>query len=230
MRKYCCVFSSLWWLAFSLHAAVNVNVTRVVFNHGEHQRTISLVNDGEYPVVVQSWVDDGAPDKGPSQAQAPFVVIPPVLKMLPGERRELRMLTSGRGLPTDRESLYWLNVYQIPPDVKNEQTGEKVRLALRNQLKVLWRPVNIGVLTEKSINLLNFSYRDGGIYASNQSSWNISLSEVHFGNYSITGIVIPPHSARQIFNTSPPSAGNNKINFVVINDEGNHWGFTTEVN
>lgn len=158
------------------------------------------------------------------------MVIPPVLKMLPGERRELRILTSGRGLLTDRESLYWLNIYQIPPEVKNSPVGEKVRLALRSQLKVLWRPENIGVLTEESINLLYFSYRHSGIYDDNRSDWNISLSEVNFGNYSITGIVIPPHSARQIFNISPPSKWNNKINFTVINDEGNHWGFTAEVN
>ena len=76
-------------LAFGLHAAVNISTTRVIFNHGETQRSVMLVNDGNYPVVVQSWVDDGTPEKGPSQASSPFIVLPPVLKILPVEHREL---------------------------------------------------------------------------------------------------------------------------------------------
>jgi P pilus assembly protein, chaperone PapD len=229
MRKFCFVFSSLWLLAFSLHAAVNINATRVVFNNGETQRVVSLVNDGDYPVVVQNWVDDGDPQKGPSQANAPFVVVPPVLKIQPGEKRELRIMTSGKGLATDRESLYWLNIYQIPPELKSAQPGEKVRLALRNQLKVLWRPKNVGVLTEKSINLLSFRYEDGTIHAINESAWNITLADVSFGDYSSSGIVVPPHSRSMIFNSAPPVKQDNKINFTVINDEGNRWGFSAEV-
>lgn len=230
MRKFCYVFSSLWLLAFSLQAAVNISTTRVVFNHGEHQRTVALVNDGDYPVVLQSWVDDGDPQKGPAQADAPFVVLPPVLKILPGEKRELRIMTTGKGLAADRESLYWLNVYQIPPEVKGAQAGEKVRLALRNQLKVLWRPANTGVLTEKSINLLNFRYEGGVIYAVNDSSWNITLSDVSLGEYSRSGIVVPPRTRSMIFNSASPAMRNNKINFTVINDEGNRWGFSAVVN
>lgn len=230
MRKFYYAFSSLWLLAFSLQAAVNISTTRVVFNHGETQRTVRLVNDGDYPVVVQSWVDEGDPQKGPSQASAPFVVLPPVLKILPGEQRELRIMTTGKGLAQDRESLYWLNVYQIPPEKKAEQAGEKMRLALRSQLKVLWRPKNTGVLTEKSINMLSFRYGSGTIYAVNDTSWNITLGDVSFEEYSISGIVVPPRSRTAIFNSASPVNRNNKINFTVINDEGNRWGFSSEVN
>lgn len=230
MSRFYCVFSSFLLLAFSVQAAVNISTTRVVFNHGETQRTVMLVNDGDYPVVVQSWVDDGAPDKGPSQASAPFVVLPPVLKIQPGEQRELRIMTTGKGLAQDRESLFWLNVYQIPPEMKNAPTGEKVRLTLRNQLKALWRPKNTGVLTEKSINLLSFRYESGMIHAVNDSSWNITLAEVSFGDYSTGGIVVLPHSRSMIFISVPPERRNNTINFVVINDEGNRWGFSAVVN
>lgn len=71
-------------------------------------------------------------------------------------------MTTGAGLANDYESLFWLNVYQVPAELKNSSTGEKVRLTLRNQLKVLWRPKNTGVLTEKSINLLSFHHENGG--------------------------------------------------------------------
>jgi P pilus assembly chaperone PapD len=114
--------------------------------------------------------------------------------------------------------------------MKDPQAGEKVRLALRNQLKVLWRPKNTGVLTEKTINLLSFRYEGGVIYAVNDSSWNITLAKVTFGDYSTTGIVVSPHSRRVIFKMTTPEMRNNKINFTVINDEGNRWGFSTVAN
>lgn len=75
MYKFYYVFSSLWMLAFGVQAAVNISTTRVIFNHGETQRTVMLVNDGNYPVVVQSWVDDGTPEKG-HRASSPFIVLP----------------------------------------------------------------------------------------------------------------------------------------------------------
>ncbi|SQA83732.1 putative chaperone protein EcpD [Citrobacter freundii] len=70
-------------LAFGVQAAVNISTTRVIFNHGETQRSVMLVNDGNYPVVIQSWVDDGTPEKGPSQASSPFIVLPPGAKNSP---------------------------------------------------------------------------------------------------------------------------------------------------
>jgi len=114
--------------------------------------------------------------------------------------------------------------------MKDAPAGEKVRLALRSQLKVLWRPKNTGVLTEKSINLLSFRYDGGIIYAVNDSSWNITLADVSLGEYSTTGIVVSPHSRSMIFNSAPPAMAHNKINFTVINDDGNRWGFSAEVN
>jgi len=224
MYKFWCVFSSFCLVAFSSQAAVNINMTRVIFNHGEVQRTVMLVNDGDYPVVIQSWIDDGLPERVPSQASAPFVVLPPVLKIQPGEQRELRVMTTGSGLADDRESLFWLNVYQIPPEQKQARNGEKILLALRNQIKVLWRPKKIGALTKESLNLLRFSNADGGIYATNDGPWNITLDNVSLGDYSISGIVVSPHSRQMIFRSVAPEQRNNKINFTVINDEGNRWG------
>lgn len=156
VRKFCCVFSSLLFLAGPALAVVNVNTTRVVFESGVQQKTVKLVNDGDYPVLVQSWIDDGDPLSTPDNAVSGFVVLPPVLKLLPGEQRELRLMGSGADLPADRESLFWLNIYQIPPEMKTTTNSEKVRLSLRTQLKVLWRPKGVGNPDEKSINLLIF--------------------------------------------------------------------------
>ncbi|MGK0599120.1 fimbrial biogenesis chaperone [Yokenella regensburgei] len=230
MRKFFYVFSSLLWLVTHADAAVNLNTTRVVFNAGATQRSVTLSNDGDYPVVVQSWVDDGNPENTPSQARAPFVVLPPVMKLMPGQQREIRVMTTGQGLPQDRESLYWLNVYQIPALPVSATAGEKVRLVLRNQLKVLWRPKAVGRLTEKSINQLTFIRKYGVIYAKNDSMWNITLAEASCGAFSSGGMVVPPWAERPLSALVTAVSGCNTINFTVINDDGNRWGFRAEVN
>lgn len=228
-RKYCCVFSSLFLLADPALAVVNVNTTRVVFESGVQHKTVKLVNDGDYPVLVQSWIDDGDPSSTPDNAASAFVVLPPVLKLLPGEQRELRLMGSGAGLPADRESLFWLNVYQIAPEMEKKSISEKVRLSLRTQLKVLWRPKGVDNPDEKSINLLVFSYDNGLIYVKNNTKWNMTLADLVMGEYSLSGIVIAPGDRQAIFKINVPVIRNNKINFAVLNDDGNKWGASATI-
>lgn len=229
VRKYYCVFSSLLLLAGPALAVVNVNTTRVVFESGVQQKTVKLVNDGDYPVLVQSWIDDGDPLSTPDSAASGFVLLPPVLKLLPGEQRELRLMGSGAGLPADRESLFWLNVYQIPPEMKTAPVSEKVRFSLRTQLKVLWRPKGLDNPDEKSINLLSFSHEDGVIYVKNNSKWNMTLTDLVMEDYSSSGIVVSPGDRQAIFKINAPAIRNNKINFAVLNDDGNKWGASATI-
>lgn len=230
MRKFCCVFSSLLLFSLPLQAAVNVNTTRVVFAHGVQQKTVKLVNDGDTPMLVQSWIDEGHPHSTPDNASPAFVVLPPMLKLLPGEQREIRLLGTGVGLAADSESMFWLNVYQIPPEQVSATHAEKVRLALRTQLKVLWRPRGVPDLNIDSMNMLSFIHKSGVIYAKNKTKWNITLSDVVMSNYSSDGLLVPPGEERAIFTINAPVARNNKIDFAVINDDGNKWGLSALIN
>ncbi len=205
---------------------MNVNTTRVVFAHGVQQKTVRLANDGDTPMLVQSWIDDGNPYSTPDNAHPAFVVLPPVLKLLPGEQREIRLMGSGAGLATDKESLFWLNVYQLPPEQAGTTHAEKVRLALRTQLKVLWRPKGISDLNIDSMNMLDFTHKSGAIYVKNKTQWNITLSDLVVENYSSNGLIVAPGEERAIFTINAPVARNNKIDFAVINDDGNKWGLS----
>lgn len=216
-------------LSHPVLAAVNVNTTRVIFENGVQQKPVKLVNDGDTPMLVQSWIDDGNPYSTPDNAHPGFVVLPPMLKLLPGEQREIRLLGTGEGLATDRESLLWLNIYQIPPELSSASNAEKVRLALRTQLKVLWRPEGISGLKIDHMNMLTFIRKSGNIYVINKTKWNITLSDLVMEKYSSNGFVIGPDEEKAIFTISAPVALNNKIDFAVINDDGNKWGLSARV-
>ena len=81
---------------------------------GPARGPLLLVNQNPYPVLVQAWVDDGALDGEPDTALAPFLPLPPVFRLEPGRQRSLRLLATGQAQARDRESLYWLNIYEIP--------------------------------------------------------------------------------------------------------------------
>ena len=229
VRKFCCVFSSLLLLSQPLLAAVNVNATRVVFDNGVQHKSLKLVNDGDQPMLVQSWIDDGAAHSTPDRANPAFVVLPPVLKLLPGEQREIRLMGSGVGLPTDRESLLWLNLYQIAPESPAASGAEKVRFALRTQLKVLWRPKTVPRLDLSSMNMLEFMRVSSDIYVVNKTKWNITLTDLVIEGYSSDGVVVAPGGKQAIFTLKSPVAINNKIDFAVINDDGNKWGLSASI-
>lgn len=54
--------------------------------------------------------------------------IPPILKLAGNKDAILRFVYSGSGLPTDRETVYWINVQEIPPSAKQENV---LQIAIR---------------------------------------------------------------------------------------------------
>lgn len=131
-------------------AAVNIDRTRIIFASDDIAQSLTLSNDNTTPMLLQVWTDAGNIDASPDNSKTPLVALPPVFKMQPGELRTLRLLLSSRQqLATDRESLFWLNIYQIPPvtqDIKNHP--RKLVLPLRLRLKILIRPTGLKAPTE----------------------------------------------------------------------------------
>lgn len=234
MPKSLCAFSRLLflWLCLALplplQAVVNLSATRVVFDKGAANQSITLANSADYPVMVQAWIDDGDPQGIPQTAESPFVVLPPIFRLAPLEQRSIRLLTSGKGLPDDRESLFWLNIYEIPPNQSAAQ-NEKILLAFRTQLKVFWRPSGVGKLTEDAGHQLRFARSGEGVTVSNPTPWNISLAEVEIAGHSASGITLSPFSQQQLFTFNKVDLQDGVVKFVIINDEGNQWGYALPI-
>ncbi len=124
-------------------ASVVVTGTRVIYPGEAREKTVQLSNRDAFPNVVQAWVDIDAPDVPPDQADAPFLVNPAVFRMAPDSGQTLRIVYTGQGLPGDRESLFHLNVLQIPPRNSSHAERNQMLLMLRNRLKLFYRPAGI---------------------------------------------------------------------------------------
>ena len=96
-------------------AAVVVDGTRVVYPAAKREVTINIRNPGATPSLVQAWLDAGDPHAKPGESKVPFVLTPPLFRIDPTKVQSLRLVYTHDPLREDRESLFWLNVLDIPP-------------------------------------------------------------------------------------------------------------------
>ncbi|MBY0446168.1 MAG: molecular chaperone [Burkholderiales bacterium] len=138
-------------------AGVLLESSRVVFASQNREQSLLLLNENSYPVLIQAWIDNGAPEGTPSTAESPIMPLPGLFRLEAGERKNLRLLNTGLPQAQDKESLYWLNIYEIPPvDANLPQDATSLTVAIRLQLKMFFRP-KLDVSIEALSNSLKFS-------------------------------------------------------------------------
>jgi chaperone protein EcpD len=127
-------------LAGSAGASVTVGGTRVVYPLENREVTVKLSNDRAEASLVQVWMDKGNADAKPGEASAPFVLTPPIFRMDANKSQTLRMMYTGDALPQDRESVFWLNVLDVPPKTAKNADVNTLQFAFRTRIKVFARP------------------------------------------------------------------------------------------
>ncbi|PTT64671.1 fimbria/pilus periplasmic chaperone [Stenotrophomonas sp. HMWF003] len=132
---FLCAFTSIDWAA----AAVVITGTRVIYPEQQREVSVKLNNNGRAPSLVQAWVDAGDATTTPTTSTAPFLLAPPVFRIDPGKGQTMRLSFTGAALPTDRETVFYLNVLEIPP--KAESNGaNRLDMAFRSRIKLFYRP------------------------------------------------------------------------------------------
>jgi chaperone protein EcpD len=165
-------------------AGVVINGTRVVYLATKREVTIDLHNPGNTPSLVQAWLDTGDPRSKPGESKVPFVMTPPLFRLDPTKSQSLRLVYTHDPLPADRESLFWLNVLDIPPrGSTNPDLPNELELAFKHRMKVFFRPVGLaGSAADAPAQLTwKLQYKDGklvGIQASNPTAYHVSLVQI----------------------------------------------------
>ncbi|MDA3913130.1 molecular chaperone [Oleiagrimonas sp.] len=131
--------------AGTARASVIIGGTRVVFPASQGQTTVRLSNKGDQPALVEAWIDTGNIHSTPDSSKAPFLITPPLFRMEADKDQSLRILFTGnpKSLPADRESLFWLNVLEIPPKPKDAAGKNLLQFAVRSRLKLFYRPAKL---------------------------------------------------------------------------------------
>jgi len=87
-----------------------VGRTRVIYDADKREATLSVKNNADNnPFLIQSWVDAGG-----EKTRGPFIITPPLFRLNAQQESNLRISYNGSVLPTDRESVFYINVKAIP--------------------------------------------------------------------------------------------------------------------
>lgn len=125
-----------------------VNGTRFIYSEESSEVTIHMTNTGNSPSLAQIWLDEGDSAKLPEEITTPFIISPPITRVDAGNGQSLRIKKAAdkRIAATDRESLWWLNILDIPSVDKTKVTesSSMLNLAIRSRFKFFWRPTGLG--------------------------------------------------------------------------------------
>ncbi|ADO46503.1 fimbrial biogenesis chaperone [[Enterobacter] lignolyticus] len=135
-------------------AGLMASGTRVIYQEGTPGQTLMLANTNVWPVIVQSWVDNGEGD--PQNTTAPFVIVPAVFRLDASARQGIRIIYNQSPLPKDRESVFWLNLYEIPPQSVTQPTSPRLALTMNTQMKVFYRPAGLPASPDALLGKLTF--------------------------------------------------------------------------
>ncbi|MEY1163712.1 fimbrial biogenesis chaperone [Providencia manganoxydans] len=228
------LFISLFIISTPIYASVIINGTRVIYNEKSKSKIAQLVNENKWPALVQVWLDNGDPNESPENIKTPFAITPPIFKMGPGSGQNLRITYLGESLPKDKESIYYMNVLEVPPEDQDaiEKQQNTMQIAIRTRIKLFFRPEGIGMpalLNEK----LNFSFektaKGNQVLVKNNSPWYITFQDVSISNGSkklkLEGNMVAPFSTMSLGNENGNSIPNEfinskKVNYSIINDYG----------
>lgn len=204
-------------------ASVVINGTRVIYPESEKEVTVKLTNEGKFPVLVQSWLDKGDVDSAPDSIDTPFVITPPINRIDPEKSQTLRISYSGGPLPSDRETVFWLNVLEIP-QTKSDASPNRLQVAFRSRLKFFYRPSGVAGNATEAAKSLSWSIKNGRLKAENQSPFFVSLvsvTVVHSGKKIILdGEMVPPFGSQTFVSKSGTIAAADMVMYEYIND----WG------
>lgn len=205
-------------------ASIQIGATRVIYHAVEKDVSVQVTNPGKLPVLLQSWTDDGHPDIHPDAIRTPFILTPPLTRVNAESGQTLRLSYVGTPLPADRESVYWLNVLEIPP--VSEKGSNQIQVAFRSRIKLLFRPV---ALDDKgahaAISQLRWRAQGNKISLSNPTPYYISAVAITLTRgskkVSVPADMLAPNGSADLTLPAGVTADNaDSVTVDAINDYG----------
>lgn len=212
-------------------AQTQLRATRVIYPAGDREVTIGVDNVGDRPRLVQAWVDSGDEASTPDGASNAFLVTPPLSRIEPGKGQSLRIMATEVDAPGDRESVYWLNVLEVPPSPANGTSEENyLQFAIRTRIKIFYRPKDLPGDPEQAMKALKWRLvQDSGkLFAecTNASAFNVSIARIRFKGTPEESLSATPPSgmcpAKSMARIEIPRDGADSgiLSYEAINDYG----------
>ncbi len=169
-------------LALPASAAVTLQGTRIVHDAAQGRDvTVKATNGGEQAAMVQVWIDDGNSHARPENVRTPFRLTPAEPRLLQAHQGQAYRVTyaprpSEQPLPTDRESVFYFNLLDIPPKPSDAAGKNLLQFAVRTRVKLFHRPAGLPGSAREAAGQLQWRAEGNALQVSNPSAYHVTLS------------------------------------------------------
>jgi len=205
-------------------AALTISGTRVVFESDKRSVSLIVTNPSSKTYAVQTWVNTASDD---TTTAVPFIPSPPLFRLNPGKEQQVQINGLPNDLPTDRESLFYFNVQEIPQVETRE--SNVLNIALRTRLKLFYRPSQLKDNPVVRLKDLQWSIKNingkAHLHVDNPTPFHVSFTRIEVsGNgqsVQLQSLAMASPLSSQVYELTgiKPSPGL-QVTFSAINDYG----------
>lgn len=161
-------------------AAFTVSGTRFIYDEGKKNVSVEVTNNADDTYGGQVWVDNISEGSG-----VYMVPTPPFFRISPKQKQIVRIMkTDGGTLPSDRESLFWLNVQEIPPKPKTDENVLSV--AINTRVKLFYRPKALAAGRKNAEQKMEVVHRGGATYLKNPTPYYFAVTKVKVNGKAVS--------------------------------------------
>lgn len=194
-------------------AGVEIGGSRLIYDGNARQAALSVYNPDDKPYLIQAWVDKNLET---DSDDGTFVATPPLFRLDSHSQNSVRIVYTGRPLPTDRESLLWLSIKSVPSTSKAEVN--QLFITVKSVFKLFYRPAGLNGDPATAYEKLTFSRRGGQVYVANPTPYHISFYDLTVGDFHVKKLpTLEPMSEQAVADLAGASG---TVSWRTINDFG----------
>jgi P pilus assembly chaperone PapD len=152
------------------NAALALDATRYVYEGNSSAISVTVNNETEKGFGGQVWVDNIIE----KDTRPTFIATPSFFKIKGEGRQVFRIMKVSDHMPQDKESVYWLNLQEIPP--KNNGSG--ISMAIRTRVKLFYRPESLIKGRTNAEQNMTIEYLPGKQYLVNSTPYIFAISAI----------------------------------------------------
>lgn len=171
-------------------AAFTLNGTRFIYEGGSKNISFEVTNHVPDTWGGQVWIDN---ESMPADSVS-LIPAPTFFKVDGNQKQVIRILDVNDALlPKDRESLFRLNVQEIPPAPKNG--GNVLSMAMNTQVKLIYRPTSLSAARQNAEKQLRIEQRGSTSMLVNPTPYYFAVVALHNGATDKGTVISVPKSS-----------------------------------
>lgn len=161
-------------------AAFTLNSTRYIYNQGQKNTTIEVTNNADKTYGGQVWIEN----VNKKDSKVYMVGQPPFFKISSKGKQLIRIMNVDTSLPEDRESLFWINVQEVPPKPASTE-GNVLAIAMNTKVKLFYRPKTIEAGRDGAEKKLQLIQKDGSSWLKNPTPYYFAVLDLKIDGKSV---------------------------------------------